>query len=133
MESAFVSPQFEDGLFSYKGVNSDHKINIVFDIREIKYTDVKQTPTMHECGWTIFPLFDVLETDDDADTIETYVNSGIFAVINSSLYFSYLSSKENQQWSFYKKQVRKINLMGICRSNLKVEKFNFMMERCQLS
>lgn len=52
-------------------------MSLVFDIK--KFVVGKQK--YEDYGYALFPLFDVLETDDDKSTTELYINSGMYTVI----------------------------------------------------
>ena len=55
-------------------IRADEGVSLIFDIK--KFVVGKQK--FEDFGFTLFTLFDVLETDEDARTTELYINSGVF-------------------------------------------------------
>lgn len=54
-------------------------MSLIFDIK--RFVVGKQK--FEDYGYALFPLFDVLETDEDNKTTELYINSGIYTVSDS--------------------------------------------------
>jgi len=63
---------------------------LIFDIKKFVIGQKKY----EDYGFAVFPLFDVLETDDDASTTEYYINSGIYTVRITDLNFSCQFTKD---------------------------------------
>ena len=51
-------------------------MSLIFDIK--KFVVGKQK--FEDYGYALFPLFDLLETDDDKSTSELYINSGMYTL-----------------------------------------------------
>ena len=65
-----------DGEYVMKNMKETPGMCLIYDIKmftpgKTKYEDY---------GYSIFPLFDFLETDDDYSVPELYVNTGIYSV-----------------------------------------------------
>lgn len=75
--SPWTAQRFNETLFSFKNMPSNHRSVFIIDIKAITFQK-KGIAHIEDYGWTAFPYFDSLETDDDADTLELFVNSGIY-------------------------------------------------------
>ena len=64
-------------LFTLKNIPSDPKTTFIIDIKAVTFVK-KGITHLENYGWTCFPMFEDLETDDDPNTIELYINSGIY-------------------------------------------------------
>lgn len=51
-------------------------MSLIFDVKIY----IPGKSKFDDFGFSIFPLFDYLDTDEDLSTIELYVNSGIYTV-----------------------------------------------------
>lgn len=60
-----------------QNIKGHEGMSLIFDIK--KYVVGRQK--FEDFGYALFPLFDVLETDEDKNSIELYINSGIYSVI----------------------------------------------------
>lgn len=60
-----------------QSVRENMAVSLIFDIKKF----VVGSKKFEDYGFAIFPLFGTLETDDDIDTTEYYINSGIYSVI----------------------------------------------------
>ena len=73
-ESNSHTIKFLDGEYNLTNVRADEGVSLIFDIK--KFVVGKQK--FEDFGFALFTLFDVLETDEDQDTTELYINSGIY-------------------------------------------------------
>ena len=61
-----------------QNIQPSEGITVIFDIK--KY--VVGAKGYVDFGYAIFPLFDLLETDETVGTKEFYINSGIYSVFS---------------------------------------------------
>ena len=76
-KSPVTAQKFNEILFSFRNMPSDHKSVFIIDIKAISFRD-KGIAHIEDYGWTALPLFNVLESDSDAGILELFVNSGVF-------------------------------------------------------
>ena len=76
-KSAQTAQKFHETLYTFKNLPSNHRTTFIVDIKAIKFKN-KGVALMENYGWTAFPVFDDLETDDNPGTLELYVNSGLY-------------------------------------------------------
>ena len=78
-ESPWSAQRFNETLYTFKNMPSDPKTTFIIDIKWVSFL-AKGVSHVEDYGWGIIPMFEDLETDDDPDTLELYVNTGVFMV-----------------------------------------------------
>ena len=76
-DSSWSAQKFNETLYSFKNMPSDPKTTFIIDIKSISFL-AKGVSHVEDYGWAIVPMFEDLETDDDPNTLELYVNTGVF-------------------------------------------------------
>ena len=66
--------RFSQPLFTFKNLPLNSKLNIIIDVKEY---DVNQKMIINY-GWTVFPIYEDLDVDDNPDTQELFLTSGIY-------------------------------------------------------
>ena len=78
--SSFIGAQkFTETFYTFKNVPVDFRTHMIIDIKSIKLKKGGATE-VKDFGWTIFPIFSTLDTDENKSTIEMFVRSGIFMI-----------------------------------------------------
>ena len=75
--SKLRAQQFGESLFSFKNVPSNHKTTMIIDIKTVTIKN-KGIAQIEDYGWTVFPIYSTMTTEENKDTLEVYVNSGTF-------------------------------------------------------
>ncbi len=65
-----------------KNMKDTPGMSLIFDVKKFEPGKSK----FEDYGYSIFPLFDKLETDEDYSAPELYVNSGIYSVSRIIIY-----------------------------------------------
>lgn len=76
-QSPWSAQAFNEMLFTFKNMPSNIKTTFIVDIKAVQFID-KGVTRLENYGWAVFPMFEDLETDDNPDTLELYVNSGVY-------------------------------------------------------
>jgi hypothetical protein len=61
-------------MFTLKNLPLNSRLNMIIDIKEY---NVAQR-TIINYGWTVYPIFEDLDVDDDPNTTELFLSSGLF-------------------------------------------------------
>lgn len=79
---------------------------MIIDVKEVLIDKKTGKVTIDDFAWTIFPLFEVLEVDDNFSSAEYFVNSGLFMLplmkgaVDPEYVRAACSNEENQPWEF---------------------------------
>ena len=73
-DSNIHTMKFTEGEFMLQKIKEALNTMLIFDIK--KFVPGQKKYVDH--GFSIFPLFDTLDTDEMASTTEYYINSGIY-------------------------------------------------------
>lgn len=76
-DSNVKAQKFLETFYAFVNVPTDENAHMIVDIKSIKFRK-KGVTEVNDYAWTIFPLFTTLNTDDDVNTTEVFVRSGIF-------------------------------------------------------
>jgi len=76
-DSPWTAQKFNEIMFTFKNMPSNHRAVFIIDIKAISYKN-QGIAYVKDYGWTAFPMFESLETDDDINTLEVFVNSGLY-------------------------------------------------------
>lgn len=71
--------KFTETFYAFVNVPIDKKAHMIIDVKSIKFKK-KEATEIKDYAWSIFPLFNLLETDDDLKTDEIFVQSGIYMI-----------------------------------------------------
>lgn len=110
----FTSPwsaqRFTEMLFTLKNMPSNPKTTFIIDIKAITFLK-KGVTHIDNYGWTCFPMFEDLETDDDPDTVELYVNSGVYMLplFEGQVVGDFVNTvaKQTKPYAYLMEQIRK--------------------------
>ena len=76
-ESRVKGQKFMETFYGFINIPIKKNTHMIVDVKSIKFRK-KEATEIKDYAWTIFPLFNLLETDDNRETDEFFVKSGIF-------------------------------------------------------
>jgi len=68
--------KFLETFYAFVNVPPSENVHMIIDIKAIKF-DKKGETTIKDYAWTIYPIFSLLEIDDDINTKEIFIRSGM--------------------------------------------------------
>ena len=71
--------KFTETFYAFVNVPIDKKAHMIIDVKSIKFKK-KEATEIKDYAWSIFPLFNLLEVDDNINTDEIFVQSGIYMI-----------------------------------------------------
>ena len=78
-DSPWSAQAFNELLFTLKNMPSDPKTTFIIDIKAVKFYD-KGVAQLDSYAWTCIPMFNILQAESNYDTVELYVNTGIYTL-----------------------------------------------------
>jgi len=78
-QSIVHTVKFDEDLYTVNKIAPGANLTLLFHIKQFKPNGQQFV----DYGWAVMPLFDVLETDEDPNTLEFYVNSGLYQVTHN--------------------------------------------------
>lgn len=108
--SPWSAQSFNETTFTLKNMPSNQKTTLIVDIKAVNFL-AKGVIQLEDYGWTCFPTFEDLEIDDNPDTLELFVNSGVYMlpIFEGQVVGDFVNTVAKQQnpYGYLMEQVRK--------------------------
>ncbi|KAL4486755.1 hypothetical protein ABPG72_006587 [Tetrahymena utriculariae] len=98
-DSPIISPQFNEGYFTFRGIDYSKNLSIIIDCRKVKFSERGDKVVIENVGWTICPIF----------TPNGYVKSGIYQIpmFKGSIPMHVVDSVTRQDpWEYIEEQLK---------------------------